>query len=106
MRWTEAPGAAKLKREKGDVLMCQAHAHSDCVLRVPSDITIVEKSPAPRSGVIRNIRKLTKDVAKFDLHLSAPMDFEAGQFVVVETADLTGGRAYSMVNFDTGIGPG
>ena len=63
---------------------------------------MVEKSPpAPRHGIIRDIRKLTKDVAKFDLHLSAPMSFEAGQFVVLETADLTGGRAYSMVNFDT-----
>jgi len=104
MRWAEAPGAARLKREKGDVLMCQAYAHSDCVLRVPSDITVVEKSPAPRSGRIRNIRKLTKDVARFDLHLSAPMDFEAGQFVVVETTDLAGGRAYSMVNFATESG--
>ena len=28
------------------------------------------------------------------------MDFEAGQFVVLETDDLSGGRAYSMVNFD------
>jgi toluene monooxygenase electron transfer component len=102
MRWSEAPGAAKLKRDKGDILMCQTYARSDCVLRVPSDIAVMERSPpAPRRGVIRNIRKLTKDVAKFDLHLSAPMSFEAGQFVVVETADLTGGRAYSMVNFDT-----
>jgi len=104
MRWAEAPGAAKLKREKGDVLMCQAYAHSDCVLRVPSDITVVEKSPTPRRGLIRHIRKLTKDVATFDLHLSTPMSFEAGQFVVIETADLMGGRAYSMVNFDTESG--
>ncbi len=102
MRWNEAPGAAKLKRDKGDILMCQTYARSDCVLRVPSDIAVVEAPPAPRHGIIRNIRKLTKDVAKFDLHLSAAMSFEAGQFVVVETADLTGGRAYSMVNFDAG----
>jgi toluene monooxygenase electron transfer component len=101
MRWNEAPGAAKLKRDRGDILMCQTYARSDCVLHVPSDIAVVEKSPpALRHGLIRNIRKLTKDVAKFDLHLSAPMSFEAGQFVVVETADLMGARAYSMVNFD------
>lgn len=102
MRWNEAPGAAKLKRDKGDILMCQTYAHSDCVLRVPSDLAMVEKSlPASRHGIVSNIRKLTKNVAKFDLHLSAPMSFEAGQFVVVETAGLMGGRAYSMVNFDT-----
>ena len=29
------------------------------------------------------------------------MSFEAGQFVVLETADLSGGRAYSIVNFET-----
>ena len=101
VRWKEAPGGKKLKPEKGDVLMCQTRALSDCVLRVPSEIAVcVEKPPAPRRGVIRDIRKLTGDVAHFELHLSEPMDFEAGQFVVLETGDLTGGRAYSMVNFD------
>ena len=104
MPWNEAPGAAKLKRDKGEILMCQTWARSDCVLKVPSEIAITDKShPAPRHGIIRNIRKLTNDVAEFDLHLSAPMSFEAGQFVVVETANLTGGRAYSMVNFDAEV---
>src|SRR5262249_10534501 len=81
--------------------MCQTRAHSDCVLRVPSEIsTRDENRPALRRGVIRNIRKLTIDVVHFDLNLSDPMDFEAGQFVVLETDELSGGRAYSMVNFD------
>lgn len=101
VRWQEAPGSAGLKPEKGDILMCQTRVRTDCVLRVRSEIAISEKAcPASRRGTIRNIQKLTKDVAHFDLHLSAPMSFDAGQFVVVETADLTGGRAYSMVNFD------
>jgi len=98
--WKEAPGGARLKPEKGDILMCQTRALSDCVLRVPSDIVVVEKlSPARRQGVIRNIQRLTKDVASFDVHLSAPMTFEAGQFVVLESEQVPGGRAYSMVNF-------
>ena len=101
VRWKEAPGGARLKPEKGDILMCQTRALSDCVLRVPSDIVVVDKlRPAPRRGTIRNIRKLTRDVAEFDVHLSAPMSFEAGQFVVLETGHLAGGRAYSMVNYD------
>ncbi len=100
VRWKEAPGGARLKPEKGDVLMCQTRARSDCVLRVPSDIEISSHlSPAPRRGVIRRIQSLTRDVAHFEVELSAPMTFEAGQFVVVETSDLLGGRAYSMVNF-------
>lgn len=101
VRWKEAPGGEKLKPEKGDVLMCQTRARSDCVLRVPSQVAVTdEPHPARRRGVIRGIRKLTGDVAHFDLHLSEPMDFEAGQFVVVEMDDLSGGRAYSMVNYD------
>jgi toluene monooxygenase electron transfer component len=103
VRWKEAPGGKRLKSEKGDILMCQTRARSDCVLRVPSEIaTHDENRPARRHGVIRNIQKLTSDVAHFDLHLSDPMDFQAGQFIVLETGDLSGGRAYSMVNFDRG----
>ncbi len=100
--WKEAPGAARFKPEKGDILMCQSRPRSDCVLRVPSNIDIApDTAPQRRRGIIRNVRRLTKDVAHFDVHLSTPMSFDAGQFVVVETSDLSGGRAYSMVNFDT-----
>src|SRR5690349_11840421 len=55
VRWNEAPGAKKLKREKGDVLMCQTRALSDCVLRVPSEIGAgVGNRPASRRGIIRD----------------------------------------------------
>jgi toluene monooxygenase electron transfer component len=102
--WRDAPGGARLEPEKGDVLMCQTMARSDCVLRVPSELAISEKSPpALRRGVIRRIRRLTNDVAHFDLHLSAPMTFQAGQFVVIQAASVPGGRAYSMVNFEAAI---
>ncbi len=102
VRWKEAPGGARLKPEKGDVLMCQTHPRSDCVLRVPSNIDIVEQAlPSPSRGIIRNIQNLTRDVVHFDLHLDKPMDFRAGQFVVLEAPDLPGGRAYSMVNFES-----
>jgi toluene monooxygenase electron transfer component len=97
--WKEAPGGARLKREKGDILTCQTRARSDCVLKVPSEIGVVSYRPAARRGIIRNIKRLTRDVARFDIALSAPMRFEAGQFVVVASPHLAGGRAYSMVNF-------
>ena len=103
VRWKEAPGGARLKPEKGDILMCQTRARSDCVLKVPSEIGIMEQRPAQRRGVIRDIRKLTHDVARFEIRLSAPMSFEAGQFVVVDASQIEGGRAYSMVNFDTDV---
>ncbi len=101
VRWKEAPGGARLKPEKGDVLLCQTWPRSDGTIRVPSELTITDKFvPASRRGVIRSIRRLTKDVVHFDLHLSAPMTFQAGQFVVLEAPNVAGSRAYSMVNFE------
>jgi toluene monooxygenase electron transfer component len=100
VRWKEAPGGARLKPEKGDILMCQARARSDCLLRVPSELVLSDKArPAARSGTICGLRPLTRDVIHFDLHLSRPMSFVAGQFVVLENPEIAGGRAYSMVNF-------
>jgi toluene monooxygenase electron transfer component len=100
IRWKEAPGGARLKPEKGDILMCQARARSDCRLRVPSELASAAASaPAMRRGIIRGLKRLTRDVLHFDLHLTAPMRVRAGQFVVLETPGIIGGRAYSMVNF-------
>jgi toluene monooxygenase electron transfer component len=105
VEWEEAPGFAKLKREKGDVLMCQARPMSDCTLRVPAKIAPhanPETLPTHRKARIENVRRLVHDVLDFDLALSSPISFDAGQFVVLETPDIAGGRAYSMVNFDRG----
>lgn len=101
VRWKEAPGGARLKPEKGDILMCQTSPLSDCLVRVPAELKPSnDVPPAPRRGVIQGIRRLTRDVAEFDLQLSTPMTFHAGQFVVIETPDVVGGRAYSIVNFE------
>jgi toluene monooxygenase electron transfer component len=98
--WHEAPGLANLKRDRGDVLMCQARPRTDCLLRVPSNVDALSGAlPIRRRGVIRSVRRLTEDVLHFELSLASPMRFEAGQFVILEAPELTGGRAYSMVNF-------
>jgi toluene monooxygenase electron transfer component len=107
VEWEVAPGYAKLKREKGDILMCQSRPTADCTLRVPARIARHANSetlPAHRTGRIENVRRLVHDVLDFDLALSAPMTFDAGQFVVLENAAIAGGRAYSMVNFDRATG--
>jgi toluene monooxygenase electron transfer component len=103
VEWNEAPGFAKLRRDKGDILMCQARPTADCTLRVPAKIgphANAETLPAHRSGRIENVRRLVDDVLDFDLVLSRPMTFDAGQFVVLEANGIAGGRAYSMVNFE------
>src|SRR5688572_3095031 len=107
VEWEEAPGYAKLKREKGDILMCQARPKGDCTLRVPANIAphaTPETLPAHRTARVENVRRLVHDVLDFELALSAPITFEAGQFVVLESPAIDGGRAYSMVNFERGTG--
>jgi toluene monooxygenase electron transfer component len=99
--WSEAPGLALLKPEKGDVLMCQARPRTDCLVRVPANVDALGGPlPSQRRGVISVLRKLTTDVAHLELSLSSPIRFEAGQFVILEAPDLSGGRAYSIVNFE------
>jgi toluene monooxygenase electron transfer component len=103
VEWDGAPGYARLKREKGDILMCQARPTADCTLRVPAKIVAhanAETLPAHRTARIENVRRLVHDVLDFELTLSSPMSFEAGQFVVLENPAIAGARAYSMVNFD------
>lgn len=100
--WEDAPGAARLRRERGDILLCQARARSDLRLRVPAAVGAGPsrcRLPQHRTGVIGERRLLTHDVMHFELVLSAPMSFEAGQFAVIRVPGLEGGRAYSMVNY-------
>ncbi len=99
--WTDAPGYAKLHLDKGDVLMCQARPRSDCAIKVRS--SAIQPEPlAPRllrrTGRVESVRRLTRDVLQFDLALSQPIDFEAGQFVGLRHKGVVGHRAYSMVN--------
>ena len=107
VEWEEAPGFAKLKRDKGDILMCQTRPTADCTLRVPAKIAPHAKPetlPDRRTGRISAVRRLVADVLDFDLLLSRPMTFDAGQFVVLEAPEVVGGRAYSMVNFERETG--
>jgi toluene monooxygenase electron transfer component len=106
LEWDEAPGYAKLKREKGDVLMCQARPTADCILRVPANLLPPDPAsatrPRHRQARITHWRRLVRDVIEIDIALSQPITFEAGQFVVLEVPGVRGGRAYSMVNYSPG----
>lgn len=103
--WPEAPGNAYLKRARGEFLMCQAHAVADCEIAVPvkmdGEVTAGIR-PVSTRGRIVNDRRLTHDVVAFDVELADPIDFDAGQFVVMQVPDVEGARAYSMVNYERG----
>lgn len=99
--WEESPALAKLKRDKGDILLCQARAKSDCVVRVPAKISQVSDAQMLGKciGTISDSRKLTHDVMEFTVNLPAPIEFVAGQFALISAPTLVGARAYSMVNY-------
>ncbi|WP_336491969.1 2Fe-2S iron-sulfur cluster-binding protein [Methylobacterium nigriterrae] len=101
--WEAAPGHKGLKRDKGDILMCQTRPQSDCVLRVPAHVHTSPRHAVPRhhSAVIDSVRQLTRDVIHFEIALNDSISFDAGQFVVLRAPHLEGMRAYSMVNFAT-----
>jgi len=101
--WPEAPGNSYLQRERGEFLMCQAHALVDCEIAVPAKMNseLDDRIPLVTTrGTITNSRLLTHDVIAFNIELADPIDFDAGQFVVLQVPEVDGGRAYSMVNFE------
>ena len=100
-RWPEAPGRKYFKSE-ADLLTCQSVAHEDCALEVGPLKTGEPNTSAPRAltGVLCGLRRLTHDVAAFDVDIDAPLDFAAGQFALLTAPGIAGARAYSMVNFD------
>jgi toluene monooxygenase electron transfer component len=59
-------------------------------------------SPEPFTGKIAAVRPLTGDVAALDVDLDSPIDFDAGQYMAMETPGVPGMRGYSMVNFARG----
>ncbi len=104
LEWADAPGLSYVNQEKNELLMCRSTAPGDCTLRVPAKVSDgmgTMAIPGYRKGKINNVRERTHDVVSFDVALDAPIAFDAGQFVVLETAEVTGGRAYSMVNYAT-----
>ncbi|MCZ7598510.1 MAG: 2Fe-2S iron-sulfur cluster-binding protein [Gammaproteobacteria bacterium] len=100
--WAEAPGRSYLKSSRGEFLMCQAHVRDSCRIVVPSKLNGSALQPCPdyRDGTIRDVQQLNDEVIEFDVDLDAPMSFRAGQFACLQTPEVTGYRAYSMVNFE------
>lgn len=99
--WPDAPGIRYLKGP-AELLMCQCLAREDCALEVGVLKTRETDTPLPGAlgGEVRGRRRLTHDVAAFDVDLDRPLDFDAGQFALLSIPGIAGARAYSMVNFE------
>lgn len=100
--WADAPGRAYLTPARGEFLMCQAVARTDCEILVPAKLPVARAdaiAPGYRHGTVRNVQRLTHDVSSFEVDLDQPVDFHAGQFMVLQVPAIAGFRAYSMVNY-------
>ncbi len=100
-RWPEAPGR-KYAKAANEVLMCQCVAKGDAVLEVASFVQTMEAGacvPAAVQGTITVAKLLTHDVMQLTINLAAPMDFDAGQFVMIQVPGVVGFRGWSMVNY-------
>lgn len=99
--WSQAPGHKYVKSDKNEFLMCQAVALTDCEILVPGKIPLEQKQQTRRflSGRLSRPVRCTHDVATFDVNLSEPIRFHAGQFVVIRVPHIEGYRAYSMTNY-------
>ena len=102
--WPEAPGRKALKGSD-EFLMCQCSARGDLTLEVAAYVHEMQTEafvPHGAQGSVRASRLLTHDVLQLDVDLDAPMDFDAGQFVLVRVPGIEGYRGWSMVNYERG----
>jgi toluene monooxygenase electron transfer component len=102
-RWPQAPGGKLLKAEQGEFLMCQCAPKGDVAIEVANFVYGTDPGacvPATLEGAVTSTEALTHDVMAFSVELDQPMDFDAGQFVLVEAPGVKGFRGYSMVNFE------
>jgi toluene monooxygenase electron transfer component len=100
--WSEAPGLKYVKADKGEVLLCQSFARSDCALTVNKRVVpmaLDRSAPQRVGGTLQGARTLAPGVVAFEVALERPLSFEAGQFVLLEVPAIAGARSYSMVNF-------
>lgn len=100
--WPEAPGKKHLKAGEGEFLMCQCTAAGHVTAEVSKYVYAMDPGvcmPASARGRIAAVRHLTGDVAALDVDLDSPIDFDAGQYMAMETPGVPGMRGYSMVNF-------
>ena len=102
-QWPEAPGKQYLKVERREFLMCQCLPRTDCVVEIARAVPpLSPDAPRPScyTGVVRQRQLLTHDVALVEIEPDRPVEFEAGQFMLVTAPGVPGGRAYSMIDYE------
>ena len=100
--WPEAPGRKYLKAKKREFLMCQCAAKSDIEIEVESFVHTMEAGacvPTALKGKVVSTKLLTHDVMFLRIEPEQSVDFDAGQFMLVQFPEVPGFRGWSMVNY-------
>jgi toluene monooxygenase electron transfer component len=100
--WPDAPGRKYLK-SRDEFLMCQCEARGDVTAEVASFVSTVDAGafiPAPRLARIVGSELLTHDVMRLTVAAESPMEFDAGQFVLLRVPGIDGYRAWSMAHYE------
>ncbi|CAN1538705.1 UbiB 2-polyprenylphenol hydroxylase and related flavodoxin oxidoreductases [Burkholderiaceae bacterium] len=98
--WPEAPARALLK-SADEFLLCQCAASSDLKIEVRSKLKGIKESTRRPQWLTAHIvaaATVAPGVMTFSVKLARPISFLPGQFMVLEFAEIEGGRAWSMTN--------
>lgn len=99
--WADAPARKNLKNPD-EFLLCQGIAKSDLKLEVKSKLlksSIPFQSARWLDGVVQTTSTVAPDILTMQIDLQEQIQFLPGQFMVIEFANISGGRAWSMTNF-------
>jgi toluene monooxygenase electron transfer component len=100
--WPEAPGLSDKDRARNRALGCQSCPTSDVQIKLrPSDHYRPVHVPLRTTARLVSTRAITHDLSEFRVELAQPMAFAPGQYALVQLPGVTGGRAYSMSNYES-----
>jgi len=91
--------------KEDEILLCQCSPVGDCELEFKQtipDLDADEYVPLVLDASLKSWTMLTSDVASWELDLAQPLDYRAGQFVLLSMNGVPGARAYSIVNYEPG----
>jgi toluene monooxygenase electron transfer component len=82
--------------------MCQCTAKTDLLIEVANFVHTMEAGacvPTSLKGRINSTKLLTDDVIFLEIGLDQAIEFDAGQFVMIQVPGVAGFRGWSMVNY-------
>lgn len=103
--WENPPawGERDLKRNRW--LGCQAHALSDCRIKLRLDDNCISRHrPVRTRARLVETTAITHDISEFAFDLDRGETFLPGQYALLDLPDVEGRRAYSMCNLPSDDG--